>query len=432
MIQKHDPSAPHGEESTSRSEAADVIRILYFVPEAWPTFRNDVAVLFGRALPPLGVTSDIVTARGDAEAKWDGGKAILYREPSSRALQYAAKGWHVLKTLVAAKPSHYDAIQVRDMPLVAFLGLMFARWKGMAFFHWLSFPTSELQVARANELGPRSGLRYWFPLVQGRLGTWLLYRVVLPHADHIFVQSDRMKTDLVLRGLPGARMTAVPMGVDIGGADPAKVRSSDDPRLSGKRIIVYLGTLDRERGIELLIEMLAIARRHERNLVLVLAGDTDDARHRTALKAISDRLGVAEAVVWTGWLPAMDAWRYVLAAEVALSPIPRGNLLDSASPTKTIEYLALGVPVVGNDNPDQERVLRDSGAGVCVTLSPESFAAALLALLADPGTRERMATRGRDFVRRFRNYDLLARQVAQVYAQLVRPGTDRSTAPPSE
>ena len=51
--------------------------------------------------------------------------------------------------------------------------------------------------------------------------------------------------------------------------------------------------------------------------------------------------GVADHVLWTGWLPMGEGWRYVRAAEVGLSPFPRGFLLDSASPTKVPEYLAL-------------------------------------------------------------------------------------------
>lgn len=420
------------ERSSTAIESGDPIRVLYFVPESWPTFRNDIAVLFGKMLPALGVESDIVTMQAEVDGTWPGGEAKLYRVPSRRALRYPAKGWHVLKTLVAAKPSHYDAIQVRDMPIVAFLGLMVARWKGIAFFHWMSFPTSELQVARARALEPFARFRYLLPLIQGLLGTWLMYRVVLPRADHMFVQSERMRDDLVERGLPAARMTTVPMGVDLEAADPVMIRPSADPRLSGKRVAVYLGTLDSERDVGLLLEMLATARRRERNLVLVLAGDTDDDDHRKGLMQMAERLGVAEAVIWTGWLPTLDAWRYVVAADVGLSPIPRNDLLDWGSPTKIVEYLALGLPVVGNDNPDQKRVLDISGAGVCVELSAGSFAAALLTLLADPAKRRRMSVRGRDFVRQFRDYGDIARQVDQEYRRILGPGAKRPPGPTAD
>jgi hypothetical protein len=42
--------------------------------------------------------------------------------------------------------------------------------------------------------------------------------------------------------------------------------------------------------------------------------------------------------------------------------------LNPASPTKLVEYMALGKAVVANDHPDQRMVLEQSGAGICVTV----------------------------------------------------------------
>lgn len=39
------------------------VRLLFLTAEACPTFRADVAVLFGKHLPRLGVYSDVVAGR---------------------------------------------------------------------------------------------------------------------------------------------------------------------------------------------------------------------------------------------------------------------------------------------------------------------------------------------------------------------------------
>lgn len=403
------------------------VRLLYLIHEPWPTFRNDVAVLFGKSLPKLGLRSDLVTDRGEGDETWRGGRALLFRAPRWRALWHLSKVWHNMRALVAAKPADYDAIQVRDMPVSALLGLAAARLKGLAFFYWMSFPKSESHVLRARSRGPRAGLRYWFPLLQGHLGCWLLYRIVLPRADHVFVQSRRMLENLAERGVPVEAMTPVPMGVDTDAATAEAVPPAEDPRLANKRVAVYLGTLDRERGIELLLETLALARKEEPELLLVLAGDTKDTAHRAWLKQTAERLGVSDAVVWTGWLPTFDAWRYVRAAEVGLSPCPRGDLLDVGSPTKAVEYMALGIPVVCNDNPDQAQVIGESGAGLCVNLSAAAFSAALLELLADPTRRRTMSEAGRAYVSRTRSYDQLAQQAANAYRRVLKADGDRKT-----
>ncbi|RJG04239.1 glycosyltransferase [Noviherbaspirillum sedimenti] len=400
------------------------MHLLFISHESWPTFRPDVAVLFGKYLPRLGVTSDLVTEHdadgaGD-QCAWGGGQALLCRLPLSRSGQYFAKTWHNLRMLGGFSRARYDAIQVRDMPLTALAGLIVARIKGVPFFYWMSFPQSEGQIFRARARGPRGGLRYWFPLLQGTLGKWLLYRIVLPRADHIFVQSRQMADDVAGQGIARARMTPVPMGVDLEMAQPHQVMPSDDPRLAGKRVLVYLGALDQVRKIDILFDMLAIVRAQVPDILLVLAGDTPDDGHRAWLRQEAHRLGVTSALLWTGWLPTAQAWRYVRAAEIGLSVIPRGFLLDCGSPTKAIEYMALGVPVVGNDNPDQALVIREGGAGICVKLGPQALADAVLALLQNAGLRRHMALAGPRYVRQARGYDKLAEEVAHAYRQVFK------------
>ena len=401
------------------------VHLLFFTAEQWPTFRPDVIALFGKYLPRHGVTSDLVTERdinsiGKPETSWGGGNTLLCNVPRNRAGQYLVKLWHNLRVLINMDPKKYDAIQVRDMTLTALAGLVVARLKGVQFFYWLSYPQSEGQIARAKSRGFKGGMRFWFPLVQGTFGKWLLYRVVLPRADHVFVQSRQMQLDIARHGIPMAKMTPVPMGVDTETASPESIQKSDDPRLAGKRMVVYLGTMDRIRQIEILFQMLALVRQCIQNILLVLAGDTDDASHLEWLTQEASRLGVAEHVLWTGWLPASQAWGYVRVAEIGLSPIPRGYLLDMGSPTKAVEYMALGLPVVANDNPDQARVIEESGAGVCVAFRGDAFADAVIDLLNAPETMRQMGTKGREYVARNRNYDSIARTVAGVYLNLGR------------
>ncbi len=121
------------------------------------------------------------------------------------------------------------------------------------------------------------------------------------------------------------------------------------------------------------------------------------------------------------------AWGYVQKCEVGLSPIPRGELLDVSSPTKIIEYLALGLPVVCNDSPDQERIIKACGAGRCVPYTPASFAEAVDDLLRLPTTtRAEMSRAGKQYVATHRDYTVLAADLARAYRSLI--GTDASPA----
>lgn len=402
------------------------IRLLYLTHEAFPTYHADLAVLFGKYLPRLGLFTDVVTealAASDTSkstVSWVGGEALLCDVPHNRGFYHLVKFTHNLRRLMRCDPEKYDAIQVRDLPVAALFGLIIARYKKLPFFYWMSYPQSEGQIHRAKARGWRAGVRYFFPLIQGHIGKFLLYKLVMPHADHNFVQSTKMREDLVQIGLPFAKMTPVPMAVDLETTKIEDITPIDDDRLIGKRVVIYMGTLDRTRQIEVLFEMLALVRKKLPDVLLVIVGSTEDTGHLTWLKKEAERIAVTDAIIWTGWLPMSEAWRYTRAAEVGLSPIPRGFLLDMGIPTKALEYMALNIPVLCNDNPYQEQAVKESGAGLCVSLTAENFAEALLELLENTERRKLMATLGRQYITQFWNYETLASSVFDVYQNLLK------------
>lgn len=408
------------------------MRLLFLTAETCPSFRADVAVLFGKYLPRMGVQSDIVAGRTPGHAapvEWGGGEVFLFDVRGGQAKKYVKTLLHGIKHLFMAERARYQAIQVRDMPVLAAFGLLAARLKHLPLYYWMSFPMPEGQIALAQERGLSAGLmKFLFPWVRGRVGRFLLYRVVLPGADHVFVQSVRMKQDMIEKGVEAEKMTPVPMGVDLEAASPEEIPPSDDPRLQSRRVVVYLGALDRARNIEVLFEMLALVRRQLPETLLVLVGDTEDDTHRVWLKQQAASAGVAEHVLWTGWLPMREGWRYVRAAEVGLSPIPRGLLLDVGSPTKVPEYLALGVPVVCNDNPDQQILMQATGAGHCVPYTAADFAQAVTALLQLSGVeRQQMGVAARSYLASHRDYPTLAADLAKVYASLLGEGAIKAS-----
>ena len=397
------------------------MHILYLTAEQWPTFRADLTILFGKYLPRFGVTCDVVTEQDvndSNQTNWPAGKGLLCKVPKNRAGQYVVKFLHQCKVLVTADYAQYQAVQVRDMTMIALVAILMCRLKKKPFYYWLSYPQSEGQIQRAKARGARAGLRYWFPLMQGTIGQLLLYKIILPSANHVFVQSQNMLEMLALKGINLQKMTPVPMGVDLEMASQ-RLLPSDNPLLIGKRVLVYLGTLDRVRQIEILFDMLRIVRMQIPNTLLVLAGETEDVDHRAWLRQQAEKIGVAQYILWTGWLPMNEAWRYVAAAEIGLSPIPRGYLLDMGSPTKAVEYMALGLPVVMNDNPDQLIVAQESGAARCIPLEPVLFAQAVLTLLNDANLKITMQKKGIDYVNKARGYHQIANSVSAKYHQLI-------------
>ncbi|WP_051378775.1 glycosyltransferase [Derxia gummosa] len=409
------PSQPTG--------PAEGPRLLYLIPDGFPTHRPDVTVLFGQELPRHGISTDLVAQQApnsDLNAGWGAGRLDLAPRCGSAVRNQVTSFFHDLRRLWRARPGDYAAIQVRDKAFAGLFGLMRARMLGVPFFYWASFPICESFVAIARQQGLRLGLLRWaFLTLKGHIGKRLLYRWLMPRCNHVFVQSDRMKEELVARGIRPDRLTPVPMGVDLDRATRRTEVRIDASRLASRRVIGYLGTLERARRIDFLFEVVAELRKTIPDICLLLVGDAEEAEDRRFLVERAAEIGVTDCIVHTGWVPSDAAWAWMRRAEIGLSLFPRGELLDSASPTKVVEYLALGIPVVGNDQPDQQQVLRDSGAGLSVPMEVGGFAEAISSILASPERAAAMAKAGPPFVRAHRTYAGLGRELAVVYHRLL-------------
>jgi glycosyltransferase involved in cell wall biosynthesis len=154
--------------------------------------------------------------------------------------------------------------------------------------------------------------------------------------------------------------------------------------------------------------------------VLNLVGRGDVPGDEELLRAEADRLGVAASVRFLGQMPQAEALQHVARADVCVSPIFPTPILNVGSPTKLVEYLAQGRPVVANDHPDQRLVIELSGGGLCVPWDEAAFAEAILALLADPAAAERRGRQGREWVRVNRTYPVLAAAVEERYLRIAR------------
>jgi glycosyltransferase involved in cell wall biosynthesis len=87
-----------------------------------------------------------------------------------------------------------------------------------------------------------------------------------------------------------------------------------------------------------------------------------------------------------------------------------------------IEALACGLPVVISDQVNIHRELSDAGAATVVQCSIDAVTAGIESALADPGYRERIATRGPALVRERYGWDAIVPRLIAHYAGAIGEG----------
>jgi glycosyltransferase involved in cell wall biosynthesis len=391
-----------------------ILRMLVVASDTFPPTRVDVAVLFGEELASRGHRIDWILQSDAACDKsyvtdWGGGRAWVGATDTGASLfarlrKHALGIRNDLRVFARLRSGAYDLVEVKDKFISGVLAVIAARLARRRFVYWLSYPFPEEYLLRARDGTGRYPLLY---LIRGTVFRWLLYGVLLRAADHVFVQSEQMRRDIAATGLPLAKMTAVPMGIKL---DPDLVAAHSPRALIGaqEKCFLYLGTLAKVRQLDFLIRVLALVRRTVPGAMLYVVGRGDDPTDEQLLLDEARRLDVAKGLVLIGQLPRAQALRYVQEADVCVSPFYPTPVLNSTSPTKLVEYMAMGKAVVANDHPEQRLVIERSGAGLCVGWQEDEFAAAVVRLLEDPALAQQMGARGRRYVLEHRTYRSIA------------------------
>ncbi|HEX4052482.1 MAG TPA: glycosyltransferase [Steroidobacteraceae bacterium] len=393
--------------------------------DTYPPTRVDITELFGEQLAARGHRIDLLLQSEAAcprsfETNWPGGKVWVSATDLKPTLLHrirkhllALRGDYRLFSLL--RRGIYDFVIVKDKFLAGVLALAAAKLFRRRFSFWLSYPFPESYLQRARDGTARYPMLYW---IRGSVFALLLYRLLLPRACHVFVQSEQMRRDIAARGLSPDSMTAVPMGISVGLQSDIDARHmpADGPDLSST--IVYLGTLARVRRLDFLLHVLQRVRRIVPTATLVFVGSGDDRSEEAFLLVEARRLELDRAVTITGQLPRSRALDYVARAGVCVAPLPPNPVLNSCSPTKLVEYMAMGKAVVATDHPEQKMLIDESGAGYCVAYDAQAFANAVVSLLQDPARAEQMGRLGPAYVLKHRSYEALASIVERKLLQL--------------
>ncbi|MGC1509028.1 glycosyltransferase family 4 protein [Ketobacter sp.] len=400
------------------------LNYLFLLREPFPPFRPDTVILFADELKRRGHHIDWMFQSKEPvpasyHTTWDGGKAWVTATDRRSSVfgkihKHLLSLWMDLTIITRAKTRKYDFIQVRDRFFGALTGLVAARLSGCKFYFWLSFPFPEMYAYRIEDGESDFPVLDRFRSVALKV---ILYKIIMPSADFVFVQSDQMKKDVVANGVDANKILPVPMGISLTKlTEWSKLQL--EPVKEDSPVVLYLGTLVRDRKLDFLIRVHGYVMEQVPNAKLYLVGGGQCKEDEQLLLDEATRLGILDSIVFTGFLPMEQAWQFLSRANVCVSPFYPTPILNSTSPTKLVEYMAFGKPVVANNHPDQIQVIENSQAGYCVSWDEKEFADAIIAILNNPEEAGKMGERGRRYVEENRAYHSIAEQLDEVYRGL--------------
>lgn len=237
-----------------------------------------------------------------------------------------------------------------------------------------------------------------------------LYETYLPRHFSLAC-SEAVREQCIQRNhLPPAAVRVLYNGIDLEQFDrlSRKRRGGDN---ESEVVLVTVGRLVALKGLDVLLEALARLTTTTRWRLLI-AGEGEEEQ---PLRALSERLGLAERVNFLGNLPAAEIPGLLRSCEVMIQPSRREGLGLSA-----IEAGAARLPVIGSQvGGIPEIVVNDFNGLLVPPEDPAALAAALSRLCDDPAERSAMGEAGRLLVETKFAMSTIAEQLAEVYAEVV-------------
>jgi PEP-CTERM/exosortase A-associated glycosyltransferase len=255
----------------------------------------------------------------------------------------------------------------------------------------------------------------------------LRYRLTQAHETRVFRNADAvtcicegLRRDIVGRGIPAEKVTVIPNAVDI---EAFSMERKPDAELAarlgiaGRPVLGFIGSFYGYEGLSLALDALALLRPRMPELRLLLVGGGPQA---SALEDEVARLGLADAVVFTGRIPHAEVARYYDLVDAFVYPRLSMRLTDLVTPLKPLEAMAQGRLVVASDVGGHRELIRDGETGV---LFPAGDAAALAraveSLFASRDRWPALQAAGRRFVEQERNWRASVARYEAVYARAI-------------
>jgi glycosyltransferase involved in cell wall biosynthesis len=204
------------------------------------------------------------------------------------------------------------------------------------------------------------------------------------------VISESTRDDVVERGVDRTRVNVVHCGLDH-----ARYRRDAGVPRASRPTLTFVGRLRRYKGLDWVLRALPTVRARVPEMRLEVIGD---GPYAGALRAQASRLGLADAVEFTGFLPGSEKVRRLQSSWAVVQPSPKEGW-----GLTVIEASACGTAVVASDAPGlRDSVCRDVTGLLVPFGDTPALAAALTRVLTEPALRDGLGAAGVAWAARFR------------------------------
>jgi glycosyltransferase involved in cell wall biosynthesis len=216
-------------------------------------------------------------------------------------------------------------------------------------------------------------------------------------ADHIVVVSPAFKSHLVEQwNLTPEKISVVENGVETNLFSP-QVPAAELRREIGenKFVVSYIGTLGMAHGLDTVIEAAAQLQTARPDVLFLMVGEGAD---KARLMQLAERRHLNN-IRFLDQQPREKVPSYVCASDACMVLLKDAPVFQTVIPTKMLEFMACGKPVILGVKRQARQILQAAQAGL--TIAPENayeLASAIIGLADNRSLCEKLGANGRNYI----------------------------------
>jgi glycosyltransferase involved in cell wall biosynthesis len=221
----------------------------------------------------------------------------------------------------------------------------------------------------------------------------LIERLSCRFSHHVIIVTELWRRLLLERGVPEEKVVVLMNVPDPEVFDPERWPAKRDERYF---TLIYHGSYAELFGVETLVAAMKPIGERLPNARLIMWGN---GPLRGKLEEMIERLGLQERVVLGPSLPFDKLPPRLAEADLGVVPTRGGTFADKALSMKSLDYIAMRVPMVITRTSASTHYYDESMVRFFEPDDPESLAEAVVELAGDPERRRRMVEASQRFYR---------------------------------
>lgn len=304
-------------------------------------------------------------------------------------------------------------IQVRDLTFPLIIALFFKFVAGKKVVYQKSYPMEYSRIEAA------MNKKHKFPsfLVKVRKLENIILHKLFKFTDAVLPISHYMADNLYRDyQVPREKMFPFGMGFNFSDFPSHSSKIELDPETFS---IIYVGTLDKKRQFDVLIQGISLTRENlsGHKVLYEFVGGTDE--EIVELQNLADELCLGSSCIFSGYIRRDEAYRKIDAAHIGISWFGSHVEFHDACPTKMMEYFAKGLPILAVDTVYLHRdIIKETHAGVLCKIDPQDVAEKITYLISNYSLFKEKALKTITYIEQNFSYEAMRPEIKQLYDRL--------------